>query len=284
MPFCALMMSLIHKIGILAGHGGLLKEVIAACHLKDQDFFILAFHGQTDPQLMGTSPHTWLSLGQIGLALKTLRQEGVTHLVMAGRFHRPTFSQLKVDATGALWLARLGLHRFGDDGLLKKLVSQLEHEGFTLISPEAVLGKDIFPDPGFLGPTLMNSSYEKDADLGFRLLKDLSPYDCAQSVVIQEQRVLGIEGPEGTDCLIERCGNLADMSAHSRRPILVKALKKGQETRVDRPVVGPSTLKHLHRHHFSGLVIEAGTVLILNQPEFNILLGNLPLFCHIKNS
>lgn len=265
--------------GIVAGSGAIVKEVIHACVQENLSFFILAFIGQTYPSLVNSYPHTWVSLGQIGQALEALKKAKVTHLVMAGRFQRPSFAGLKVDRVGALWMADMGLKAWGDDGLLKIIFKKLEAEGFEIIAPETLMGKDALMPEDDMGPVPMPPSYETDALIGVQVLKALSPFDCGQAVIIQGGRLLGVEGPEGTNSLMERCAAFIDASPGQRGAILVKGCKVGQELRADRPVVGPDTLKHLQRHGYKGLVLQTQGVLIADQTEFRKKLNQSSLFC-----
>lgn len=267
------------RYGILAGHGGLLTDVIEGCVHHNLSYFVVAFHGQTQVETIQHHPHAWVDLGKINQTLSLLKNEKITHLIMAGRFKRPSFSDLKLDTMGALWMAELGLKALGDDGLLKGLMGKLEAQGFMIVSPETIIGLDACVPKGNSG-LIMPTSYHNDGQLGFAVLRALSPFDCGQGVVIQEGRVLGIEGPENTNHLLKRCAGLAIPDKTLRRPILVKACKTNQETRADRPAVGPTTLLHLAELHYGGLYVQANEVIIAQKTLFYDTLHKTHLFCY----
>jgi DUF1009 family protein len=245
----------VHKIGIIAGHGYVLKDAIDACKHKGFDFFVMALYDQTDPDMVKDTDHEWCYIGQIGKILGFLRSRGVTHLLMAGRFHRPNWKSMKMDSTGLMWAASIGLKSVGDDTLLRAVTSKLEAEGFALMGLESIVEGNLLNTPGLLSAHEMEERYIESAKMGIALLNDISMYDIGQSVVIQGKRVLGIEGPEGTNELIKRCAAFIDHDL-SNGAILVKDLKLTQDSRVDRPVIGPRTLEVLHQNGFAGLVVK----------------------------
>jgi DUF1009 family protein len=73
--------------------------------------------------------------------------------------------------------------------------------------------------------------------------------------------VLGIEGPEGTDSLIDRCADVdGEMGG-----VLVKMRKPGQDDRVDLPSIGLETLRRCVAANISGIAVEAHGALVMDQ-------------------
>ena len=72
--------------------------------------------------------------------------------------------------------------------------------------------------------------------------------------------VLGIEAVEGTDRLIERCG---DLKREGRGPVVVKLPKQGQEQRIDMPTIGPGTVATATSAGCVGIAVAAGETLIV---------------------
>ena len=60
----------------------------------------------------------------------------------------------------------------------------------------------------------------------------------------------GVEGIEGTDALIARCGALR---REGRGGVLVKLAKPGQDRRIDLPTLGPATIEAVARAGLSGI-------------------------------
>jgi len=252
------------KYGIIAGTGLLPQMVIDACVTQNQPYYVLAFQGQTHVQLVKDHPHDWVYLGAVGKAVRHLKAASVTHVVLAGHFQRPAWSQVRPDFLGAQWLARLSRKALGDDGVLRLITEMLEESGFEVVGAQDIIGKNLLATEGALGHISPSNKELEDIHYGSSLLDTIGKMDIGQSLVIQEGLVLGLEAIEGTDRLIERC---ALLKRGESPPVLVKKTKPNQEDRVDLPTVGIKTLKNLYTHGFRGLAIEANKTILLNQQE-----------------
>lgn len=73
---------------------------------------------------------------------------------------------------------------------------------------------------------------------------------------------MGVEAAEGTDALIERC---AILRKKLHGGVLVKVLKPNQDVRLDIPSIGPETVKKLAYFKYSGVAIEAGSIIIIDR-------------------
>ena len=92
----------------------------------------------------------------------------------------------------------------------------------------------------------------------------VGPADIGQGCVVVAGQALAIEALGGTDWML-------DSLAGNRRPagpsggILYKAPKPGQDRRADLPVIGPQTMAGVKAAGLSGIVIEEGGVIVLDQ-------------------
>ena len=129
-------------------------------------------------------------------------------MVLAGRFRRPSWFELKPDALAAKWLAKSAKHIFGDDSLLQVILKNLEQEGFVIRSAEEIIGQKLLAHVGVLGKHHPHERDLLDIAQGVKVAKALGTCDVGQSVVIQGGIVLGVEAVEGTDELIMRCQRL----------------------------------------------------------------------------
>lgn len=251
------------KLGIIAG-GGLLPRYLADyCVGAKLPYFLLALEGFAEVDFIAQHPHQWQNMGKIGQAVERLQEQGVTHLTFGGRVQRPSLSSLKLDFTGMKLMGRLAtLKNHGDDALLSTLMGFMEEQGFTIISPDSLLTHLTLP-AGHHTATHANAEQAEDIALGLALLKSLGHFDVGQAVVVQQKKILAIEGAEGTDKLIERSSLLALADG---RPVLVKIAKPEQDRRADLPAIGPGTFKRLHTAGFAGVAIQAGATLVLDKP------------------
>ncbi len=253
------------KLGIIAGEGSLPGEIIDACRASGREFYVLAFEGSADADVIGDAPVEWIRMSEISGALATARREGVEELVLVGRIPRPSPLDLLRDARSAKFIAKIGKRILGDDNLLSAVVKELEEtEGFRIVAPDMLLG-DLLAPEGVL--TRREPSAEENADIvrGIAVVRALGQFDIGQGAVIQNGTVLGVEGVEGTDALMARCGPF--VQGELPGGVLVKLPKPGQERRTDLPAIGRSTVENAAAAGLRGIAVEAGGALIVSRSE-----------------
>ena len=108
-----------------------------------------------------------------------------------------------------------------------------------------------------------------DIARGLALLNATSPFDIGQAVVVADNQVLAVEGPEGTDQMLARVAELR-RNGRIRTPagtgVLVKAAKLGQDQRIDLPVIGPPTVEAAGAAGLAGIAVVAGSTIVA-EPE-----------------
>lgn len=253
---------MVTKLGIIAGGGDLPVRICEACEDAGRPFFVIAIEHQADIGRLSRFPHAVIRIGAAGKALKLFKKEGVRDLVMAGKVSRPSLAQLRPDAEALKFFATVGKGAGGDDDLLTRVANYFQDKhGFNVIPIGEVLGPTGVKT-GSMTKTAPDSARQADIDRGLFVLKTLGPADVGQAVVVQEGIVLGVEAIEGTDALIERCGNL---KRPGPGPVLVKIAKPGQDNRVDLPTIGEETVARVAAAGFSGIAIETDRTIIVDQ-------------------
>jgi UDP-2,3-diacylglucosamine hydrolase len=250
-------------LGIIAGSGGLPRRVIDSCRAAGRTVFVLALEGEADRETVAAVPHAWCRLGGAASGLDLLRAQGVGELVLAGGVRRPSLASLRPDWRAAKFLARVGYRALGDDGLLSAVVKELEREGFRVIGADQVLREATLPE-GPLGRVSPDSDAMADIAHGMRLARAIGALDIGQAVVVQQGLVLGVEAIDGTDALILRCASLRRAGPGG---VLVKAEKPGQESRADRPTIGPQTVSLAAASGLAGIAAQAGATLVVDRDE-----------------
>ena len=99
--------------------------------------------------------------------------------------------------------------------------------------------------------------------------------DIGQSLIVQNEIVLGLEAAEGTDQLIIRCN---DLKKRGDKGVLIKASKYNQSNILDIPTIGAQTLKLLIDNDYEGVFIEKNHCLIIDQDEVTNLANSNNLF------
>src|SRR5580700_7513755 len=249
------------RLGIIAGAGGLPQRLIETCRANGRDLFVLALQGEAEPATVAEVPHAWCRMGAASKGLGLLRDNGVTELVLAGSIRRPTLAAVRPDWRAAKFFAKVGYRMLGDDGLLSAIVKELEIEGFRLIGAHEVLDAGAIGE-GPLGHLEPSADAAADIARGIVIARALGALDIGQAVVVQQGLVLGVEAIEGTDGLLRRC---AGLRRDGPGGVLVKVEKPGQETRIDRPTIGPQSVRLAAEAGLPGIAVEAGATLLIDR-------------------
>jgi DUF1009 family protein len=263
------------KLGIIAGGESLPKRLIDWCKEHNRPYFVLAIKDNANPDYFTPDVnHKWIRLGQAGTGFKYFKDEEVKEIVLIGTIKRPTLADLVPDLRTATFFAKLGAKALGDDGLLRAVVKEIEGEGMKVVGVQEVV-PDLLAHSGVLTKTKPSEEDEEDIRRGIEVAYNLGRLDVGQSVVIQQGLVLGVEGIEGTDRLIQRC---ADYKRKGKAPILVKLRKPQQDMRIDLPTIGPKTIENAHKSGFRGIAVHTGNTLIVNEEEVLKLANKYKMF------
>ena len=263
------------KLGIIAGGGILPQILIRHCQNTGREYFVLAVENNADKELFTPDiPHQWIRIGQAGTGFKMMHEQNAQEIVMIGTIHRPSLADLVPDLRTAAFFARIGLKALGDDGILRALVKEIESDNFRVVGIHEVL-PDLLVKQGVLTKAKPDKQALADIARGIEVGLELGRLDVGQSVVVQQGLVLGVEGIEGTDRLIERCGTYQRKGTGG---VLVKLRKPQQDMRIDLPTIGTKTIENMHNAGLRGVAVHAGNALIVNEKEVIDLADKYKMF------
>jgi hypothetical protein len=255
-------------LGIVAGGGELPIAIAQTARDKGRDVFILALEGAASESDVAAFPHGFVSIGEVGKAIKLLKGARCTEITLAGRVSRPDFGKLKLDTRGAMALPRVMAAAFkGDDALLRALLSLFEKEGFRVIG-SAEAARDLLAPGGPLGKHKPTKDDNSDIQHALRVVRAMGTLDIGQAAVVCRGLVLAVEAAEGTDAMLARVAELPEAlrgAAKQRKGVVVKAAKPHQERRVDLPVIGVRTVELVTAAGLAGIAVESGAALIMNR-------------------
>ena len=251
------------RIGLIAGNGRFPFLVLDAARAQGHDVTIVAAQEEAFPELNeaavrhGSSIH-WVSLGQLSTCIKLLKQEGVTHAVMAGQVkHTKIFSGgIVPDMLFLSVLARLASRN--TDGLIGAVANVLRERGIELMDSTALL-RPLLAAPGVLTRRGPSVDEQKDFEFGYRMADAIAALDIGQTIAVRRQAVVAVEAMEGTDEVIARAGRLAGHGVS-----VVKVAKPNQDMRFDVPVIGIDTVRAMQEAGASALSIDAGRTLVID--------------------
>jgi len=264
------------KSCIIAGEGNL--PILLA--EKNKDFLVIAIRSLS--VLSDFKNKTYMvDMLDFDEMIKIFKTYDIKKLIFAGKFYRQKNYRKKISKEVNEILDETKF--FGDDLTLKKIKNFFENNGFVVVSPNTLIKHNFKANE-----IIFNNKFHNDENLkylkntikiGKNILDLISKFDIGQSIVARKNHILGIEGIEGTNELIKRCGKFYNKQLNENNsfgPVLIKLPKLNQTLDLDMPVVGIDTIKLAHKFNFFGIGFLQTGVLILNEPEIRS-------FCESKN-
>jgi DUF1009 family protein len=252
-------------LAIICGGGTLPFALADAAVQRGRRVVLFALREWADPQRVAAYPHHWTWIGQFGRFVRLATAEGCRDVAFIGSVTRLPLWRVRPDFKALRLMPQLvKLYRGGDDHLQSGLGRLFEQHGFHLLGPAEIAPELVMPH-GPLSARLPGERDRADIARGLAVLKATSPFDIGQAVVVADNRVLALEGPEGTDQTLAR---VAELRRNRRIPtrdgvgVLVKAAKIGQDHRIDLPVIGPSTIEAAAAAGLAGVAVIAGSTLV----------------------
>lgn len=267
-------------IAILAGSGRFPELLADNLRHAGRACRILAIRGFADASLRQRADAA-IDLLDVQRVLACLREWRPSAVTLAGGVHRPkasaVFSALSILRNRREIAELMGR---GDDQLLRGVVELLEEQGHSVVGVHD-LAPELLATSGAQGAHQPTADDLRAVHVGMRLLGDLSPYDMGQGAVVADERIVAVEGPEGTDRMLARVQGLRRSWSLNRPPragVLVKMPKQGQDLRVDLPAVGPRTFVRAAKAGLRGVAVASGVTLVLDREETVRTADRLGLF------
>ncbi|WP_240705277.1 LpxI family protein [Pacificoceanicola onchidii] len=257
------------KLALIAGRGALPAAVVSAL---PETPVICALRG-SEPD--GVIPAHVFSLERLGGFLNRLRKAGVTRLCLCGAVDRPGLSLMKLDLATMRMLPRIRRAlRQGDDGALRIAMGLIEDAGFEVVAAHEV-APSLLPEAGVLTRAEPQDAVFRAAEQGDAVSHAQATDDLGQACVVTGGAVIAREGQDGTDAMLARL-------SPAPGAVFYKAPKPGQDRRADLPVIGAETARRAVELGLSGLVIEAGGVMVLDRAEVLRILDEAGLFLWVR--
>lgn len=261
-------------LAVIAGTGLLPKEV---SDRQTKRPLICAMEG-SEPDCVDAEIS--FRIEHLGSFLARLQAAGVTEVCLAGAVSRPAIDPTAIDAATMPMVpviqAALGA---GDDGALRAVMGLIEQAGFTLraaheVAPELLMQEGV---PTQVQPGALDKA---DADRGAAVVAAMSAADIGQCCAIRARQAIAVEGAFGSNWLLQSLNQRPD----GQGGLLFKAPKPGQDRRADLPAIGPRTVELAAKAGLSGIVLEAGGVIVLEQEKVIAACDRLGLFLWLRAS
>jgi hypothetical protein len=255
-------------LAIICGYGSLPLEIARGAEEAGRRPFLVGIEGEAPPEIAAW-PHEFLAWGQVGRLLRILRQKNIKQVVFAGGIHRrPDLLNLKLDLGAILTLpAALGFMLGGDNTVLSGTIKMFEKRGIAVLGAHQI-APGLLAAQGRIAGRKPSSRELGNIRLAFAACKALGKFDIGQAAITEANRVVAVEGVEGTDALLERIVHMRSigrMPAKGKYGVLVKTMKPGQDMRADLPAIGPRTVEGVVKAGLNGIAVEAGHAIILDR-------------------
>jgi hypothetical protein len=245
-------------IGLVAGNGQFPLEFAENARARGLAVVTVALKGEADKRIEGLSQSTtWVSVGQLGKLVRSLRRAGCRQVAFAGGVTRVNFVDgFRIDWVGLRMLSKL--RSFNDDSIMRGIIATVENRGIQVIGASTLLEKSV-PKVGVITKRGLTRDEVENAKIGWEAARTTGALDIGQSIVMRNKTIIAVEAVEGTDATIKRAA-----AVRGEGGVLVKLAKPIQDLRIDLPAIGVRTIELMHENRITALVVEAGRAIMLD--------------------
>tara|TARA_Y100000741_G_C18183109_1_gene530188 strand:- start:17 stop:838 length:822 start_codon:yes stop_codon:yes gene_type:complete len=261
-----------NNIGIITG-GGQLPLVIGRSLIKNNfnvKFFCIKKFANIN--LYKKYDYSIIELNSLSEIIKILKKNNINKIIMVGYVKRPSIKDIKFDLSTLKIIKDFALQSSGDDKLLSIISKFFKKNNFDFLNWKKIC-TDIFINEDYLTRKKPNKISIHNKNKGLEFFKVIGKADISQSLIIQNQIILGIEAAEGTDQLIIRCNKYKKKGDNG---ILLKLSKYRQSENMDVPVIGLQTVRNLKKYHYEGVYLEKNKCIIIEKEK-------VIEFCNLNN-
>lgn len=203
-----------------------------------------------------------VSIGAIGKMISEMKKRQCNQLVFSGYLKRPSLPMIKPDIHGLKLLAKIMSK--GDDQAMKIIKDAFVKEDIEIIDPAHIIPES-FAHEGVMSGNKPDDTVFASIRLGARMLHAASDFDIGQSCIVQGERILAVEGAEGTDALIKRTAMFIDSDLDLA--VFVKMMKTHQDPSLDPPGFGLDTIKECVEANIKVIALEIGRVMMFKKSD-----------------
>ena len=259
-------------LALIAGQGELPKILLAALDKRPKLASLEGFLPN------GVEPDIQFRLETLGTLISDLKAEGVTDVCFAGAIARPSVDPALIDTATMPLVPRIAAAlQAGDDSALRVVIEIFEEAGLV-VRGAAEIAPHLLPLHGVPTKRQPDSQNQKDADRAADICAALGRLDLGQSCVVRNGQALGLEALPGTDHMLKTVSAFSTGTGG----LFFKAMKPGQERRIDMPVIGVETVLQCAAAGVDGIVIEAQGVMVLDLDGVIAKANELGMFLWVR--
>jgi len=245
------------KIGLIAGNGNFPYFFYEAANKKAEIFSIGLFE-TVNEKLKKVKNYTQINIGELGKLTKYLLQNDIKKIIMLGKVEKSlVFQELELDNILQVVVGQLPDRK--DETLIFGIIAFLKSKGIEIL-PQNYLMDELLIEEKVYTKARPSEDDKRTIEIGKEAAKMLGQLDIGQTIVVNTQAVVALEGVEGTDETIKRSGIYAPKDS-----IIVKVSRPQQDMRVDVPAIGLKTIEEAIKINAKGLILEADKVIFLDK-------------------
>ena len=248
-------------LGLLAGAGEYPLMVAQGARLAGVRVVCAGFRGATGRDLPPLCDvFRSFRVGAVEKPRDFFREQGVTHVMMAGQIKPACIYTMWPDATARRLLA--SMDRRNAHTVFGAVCRYAQQECGWEVLPSTTFMEDFLPAAGHLAGPSPTSEQMQEAEHGLALARRIARLDIGQSLIVRGDRVVCVEGYKGTnECIREGTGSPDSPTT------LCKVSKPGHDMRFDVPCIGLDTIRHCIRCHVRHIALQAHSTIIFQREQ-----------------
>mgnify|MGYP006145500481 CR=1 FL=1 len=252
-----------NKIGIISGNGDLPLCIGKNLIKKKYNVQFFCIKNFANTNKYKDFENIEIELTSFSKILKLLTENKINEIIMAGGISRPSINDITFDFNTLGLIKDYFLESKGDDQLLQTISNFFLKKGFPLFDWKKKC-TDLFASEDNLSNIKPSKYALKNMYKGLDTFKTVGMADIGQSIIVQNQLILGVESIEGTDELMRRC---KAYKKDGDKGILLKLSKYQQDIKLDLPTIGLETFKILFNCNYEGAFIEKDKCVIIEREK-----------------
>ena len=252
-----------NNIGIIAGGGNLPIAIGGNLIKKNFNVFFFVIEESFNTINYQGLNVTIINLKSAKKIIESLKSKNIQSIIMAGNIKRPSIADISFDFQTFKLAKNLLLNKTGDNSLLVSIKKYFMDQGFDYFDWKEYC-PELFVNNDYLTKLKPTRKARENLNKALSIFKSFGEIDVGQSMIIQNQIVLGLEAVEGTDNLMTRC---KDYKKNGDKGILVKLSKYNQSNILDIPTIGEKTIKLLKNCDYEGVYLEKNSCIIIDKEK-----------------
>jgi len=252
-----------NNIGIIAGGGNLPIAIGGNLIKKNYNVFFFVIEESFNTINYQGFNVTIINLKSAKKIIESLKSKNIQSIIMAGNIKRPSIADISFDFQTFKLAKNLLLNKTGDNSLLVSIKKYFMDQGFDYFDWKEYC-PELFVNNDYLTKLKPTRKARENLNKALSIFKSFGEIDVGQSMIIQNQIVLGLEAVEGTDNLMTRC---KDYKKNGDKGILVKLSKYNQSNILDIPTIGEKTIKLLKNCDYEGVYLEKNSCIIIDKEK-----------------